>query len=98
MIQPLQDRVLIKLDGYVQTGTIIIPEKYKEDERTGTVLAVGPGKHREDERGKFFEPTQVKQGDRVMVSPAVNIHYDDIIKKNGEVMVQEADILGIYVP
>lgn len=97
MIQPLQDRVLIKLDGFQQSGTIIVPDAYKEDSRYGTVLAVGPGKHREDERGKFFEPTQVKQGDKVLVSPAINLKYDDIVKRNGEVMVQENDIIGILV-
>lgn len=96
-VQPLHDRVLLKLDLPKQSGLIVVPDAYREEERTGVVLAVGPGKLREDESGRYLTPTQVKPGDRVLVSPGVNINYDDIIRRNGELLVQEADIMGVLV-
>lgn len=92
MIKPLHDRVLVKLD-LPKEGLIVIPDAYREEERTGEVLAVGPGRWID---GQFYR-TALRPGQRVLISPAVNVNYDDIIRRNGELMVQEADIMGVLV-
>lgn len=93
MIQPLNDRVLIRLKDYKQESAIIVPDAYREDSRIGEVLAVGPGRWRDD----CFCRTSLRPGQMVLISPAVNLNYDDIIKREGEVMVQEDDVMGVLV-
>ncbi|HLJ26569.1 MAG TPA: co-chaperone GroES [Candidatus Angelobacter sp.] len=93
-IQPLHDRVLVRRDPpEAQTqGGIVIPSVGRTEALRGLVLAVGPGK--KDEQGVFHE-TQVKPGDRVVISGSVNVPYGDLVKDGDLVMMSEADILGI---
>lgn len=63
--KPLNDRVLVKRseeDDAIKGG-IIIPDTAKEKPMKGEVVAVGPGKVRED--GKR-SPLDIKTGDRVL--------------------------------
>src|SRR5579859_4741783 len=88
--RPLQDRVLVRREPETeQIGSIIIPENAREKCLKGEVLAVGPGKLIDGE----FHATQVKKGDKVLLSPSVNRNWPDIIQDSGIVMIQEADIL-----
>ena len=43
MIQPILDRVLVRRLTKESKSTILIPERYRQAERTGEVLALGPG-------------------------------------------------------
>lgn len=65
-IQPLNDRILIRLDSPKdQTeGGIDIPDVAKERPRTGIVIAVGEGKEEED--GSVV-PVSVGPGDHVLI-------------------------------
>lgn len=95
-IRPLHDRVAVILDEFKEESKhIITPDIAKEKPYYGTVEAVGPGKWREDDSGRYFQPMMVKAGDRVLISPAVNLGYSDILEKQGRVIIQEADILGV---
>jgi co-chaperonin GroES (HSP10) len=74
---------------------IIAPGIAKTKPLKAEVLAVGPGKWREDENGSYFTPTQVKPGMVVMLSPSVNVGtWADLVDWGGCTMIQEADVLG----
>lgn len=65
-IRPLHDRVVVqRIEQEEQVrGGIIIPDTAKEKPQEAKVIAVGPGKLREDgERS----PIDVKEGDRVLI-------------------------------
>lgn len=66
-VQPLEDRVLIKLDPQptVSAGGIALPNTQEKDQTTGEVLAVGPG--RRNDRGDLV-PMTVQVGQRVLFS------------------------------
>lgn len=95
-IRPLHDRVAVILDEFKEESKhIITPDVAKEKPYYGTVEATGPGRWREDDSGRYFQPMMVKAGDRVLISPAVNLGYSDIMEQQGRVIIQEADILGV---
>lgn len=90
---PLHDRVRVKLNPEEQQiGRIVLADVSKQKPRTGIVEAAGPGRWIDD----CFFATQVKKGQRVLISPAVNLDYDDILAKDGRVIIQEADIMGVF--
>jgi len=64
---PLGDRVLIErfVPQTTTKGGIMLPEKAQEKVKSGTVLAVGPG--RKNEKTGELDPPQVKEGDRVLL-------------------------------
>jgi len=91
-ITPLGDRVVLEvLDDNEQTaGGIYIPDTAREKPQRGVILAVGPGKIRDD--GKR-EEMSVKIGDKVLFAK-----YGGTDVKLGEKEVKilsEKDILGI---
>jgi co-chaperonin GroES (HSP10) len=83
-IRPLGDHVLIELDPEKPpAGRLFIPEVAQNQEigtRTGTVLAVGPGRWQEKRNSdlswvlnpRVFKPTTLKPGDRVLIG-----HFSD---------------------
>jgi chaperonin GroES len=91
-VRPLGDRVLLKrVESETKTkGGIFIPETAKEKQAEGIIVAVGPGKVRED--GSRREPS-VKSGDRVLFGK-----YDGTeVKIDGEehLIVRESDLLAV---
>lgn len=91
-VRPLSDRILVKrVAADTKTkGGIIIPDTAKEKPAEGLVVAVGPGKRRDD--GSVREPV-LKQGDRVLFGK-----YDGTeVKIDGEehLLVREGDVLGV---
>ncbi len=91
-LKPLGDRVVLEvLDETEQTaGGIYLPETAREKPQKGLILAVGPGRLRDD--GKRDE-IQVKVGDKVLFAK-----YSGNDVKLGEKEVKilsEKDILGI---
>lgn len=80
MIRPLNDNIVVKPDPFVQSGLLILPE---EDMRTGTVMAVGPGKKGSN------RPLMVKVGDHVMYSGTIDQTYDDLL------LMRDKDIIGL---
>ena len=60
-IRPIGDRILVEAveEKEVKKGGIIIPDTAKEKPQKGTIVAVGPGKKKD-------EPMTVKAGDKVL--------------------------------
>lgn len=91
-LRPLQDRVLVKpLDSDTKTaGGIIIPDTAQEKPQEGKIVAVGPGKRRDD---GSITPMDVKKGDRVLYGKwsgtEVKIDGDTLMIMN------ESDIMGV---
>ena len=67
-MKPISDRVVVKRDA-VQTktlGGLILPTEATEKPYSGTVIAVGEGRH--SSKTGVLIPTQVKEGDKVLFS------------------------------
>lgn len=92
-MQPLGDRVLIKvLEPEEKTkGGIILPDSAKEKPQEGKVVAVGPGKIKED--GSHI-PMQLKEGQKVLFS---KYSGNEFTTAEGEelLIIKEEDILAI---
>jgi chaperonin GroES len=85
MIKPLSDRLVVKEDqSESKTATgIFIPDTAKEKTQTGTVVAIGPGKSKD-------EPMSLAEGMRIMYAKhsgtKVQIDGQDyLIMKEGDV-------------
>jgi chaperonin GroES len=92
-IRPLHDRVVVKrLEPQEEEtrGGIIIPDTAKEKPQEAEVVAVGPGK-RKDDGGRF--PIDVKSGDRVLIGK----YSGNEIKLNGDdlTILREDEILAV---
>jgi len=93
-IKPLHDRVVLRRIEEPQKGLILVPDAAKEPSVFCEVVAVGPGRWKEDESGnRWFEATVVKPGQHVIIGP-----YIDLDLENGLIMCNEADIRGIVEP
>lgn len=79
MLRPINDNIVVKPDPFVQSGLIIMPE---EQMRTGTVVAVGPGKKGSN------RPLMVSVGDHVMYSGTIDQEYDGLL------VMKDKDIIG----
>jgi chaperonin GroES len=91
-VRPLSDRILVKrVESENKTkGGIIIPDTAKEKPAEGLVVAVGPGKVRDDGSRRELS---LKQGDRVLFGK-----YDGTeVKIDGEehLILRESDVLGV---
>lgn len=64
---PLQNYVVVLLDEVPteSEGGIVLPESSIKPSKEGVVIAVGPGIQR---KNGVFSPTQVRRGDRVIVT------------------------------
>ncbi len=91
-IRPLHDRVVVKrIEQEEQVrGGIIIPDTAKEKPQEAEVVAVGPGKLKDD--GNRM-PIDVAEGDRVLVGK----YSGSEIKLNGHdyVIMREDEILAV---
>ena len=92
-IRPLHDRVVVKrLEPQEEEvrGGIIIPDTAKEKPQEAEVVAVGPGK-RKDDGGRM--PIDVKSGDRVLIGK----YSGNEIKLNGDdlTILREDEILAV---
>jgi chaperonin GroES len=92
--RPLHDRILVKRSTAEQTsrGGIIIPENAKEKPARGEVLAVGPGKLLEN---GTRAPMDVKPGDVVLFG---KYSGSELQGMDDEVVITEADVLGVFEP
>ena len=79
MIRLLNDNIAVKPDPFVQSGLLILPE---EDTRTGTVVAVGPGK-----KGSS-RPLMVSVGDHIMSSGTSDQEFDGLLG------MKDKDVIG----
>ena len=91
-VRPLGDRILVKRleEKEEKQGTIIIPDTAKEKPQEAKVVAVGPGKRKDD--GDRIA-VDVKKGDVVLISK----YGGTDIKLDGEehIIIREDDILAV---
>jgi chaperonin GroES len=100
-IRPLNDWVLIRpdLEEEKSAGGIVIPDSAKEKPRIGEVLAIGPGRMKEEHdkkgkaTGKKFEKTVVKPGNRVFYDKYGGTQIE--MDQEELLMIREEDILGL---
>ncbi len=91
-IQPLGDRILVKLLDQEETtkGGIILPDVAKEKPQEGKIVAVGKGRLMEDGSTKAFE---VKVGDKVLFA---KFSGTEVNRSEAEyLIVKEEDILAV---
>lgn len=91
-LRPLGDRVLVKVLAQEDktAGGILLPDSAKEKPQTGEVVAVGPGKLKDD--GSRVTP-EVKVGDTVLYSKYSGT--DMKLSDTEHMLVAEKDILAI---
>ena len=91
-VKPLHDRILVKRieEKEVVKGGIIIPDTAKEKPMEGEVIAVGPGKVREDGKRSGLD---VKKGDRVLFGKYSGT--DIKIEDEEYVIMREEDVLAV---
>lgn len=91
-VQPLEDRVLIKLDPQptVSAGGIALPNTQEKDQTTGEVIAVGPG--RRNDRGELV-PMTVKVGQHVMFSKYAGLRVEQAGKD--VIVVHQNELLAV---
>ncbi len=92
-LRPLHDRVIAKRCEHEEEevrGGIIIPDSAKEKPQEAEIIAVGPGKLKDD--GKRVPP-EVKAGDRVLIGK----YSGNEIKIEDEeyVILREDEILAV---
>ena len=92
-IQPLGDRILVKLLGTEEKtkGGIIIPDVAKEKPQEGKIVAVGKGRLLDN---GTLKPLEVRAGDRVLFArySGAEVPHDG---DEDLVIVKEEDILAV---
>ena len=89
---PLGERVVVKPTERDETTSsgLILPDTAREKPQEGEVVAVGPGRHTEDGKGRI--PMEIKVGDRVIYSKFAGTEY-----KEGDdeyLILRESDVLA----
>ncbi|MFT7244276.1 MAG: chaperonin GroES [Candidatus Azotimanducaceae bacterium] len=91
-IRPLQDRVVVrrKEEETKSAGGIVLPGSAAEKPSRGEVLAVGPGKKKED--GGLM-PVDLKVGDNVLFGQ----YSGSTVKLDGEelLIMSEGEVFGV---
>lgn len=91
-LQPLGDRILVKLQGPEEqtAGGIILPDAAQDKPQVGEVVQVGVGKRSDD---GALQPIDVQVGDKVLYSKYAGTE----INLNGEdhMLLREQDILAV---
>lgn len=89
--KPLGDRVLIKRRTETESqGGIILTESSQEKQQSGTVIAVGPGKHNTD---GSLQNMQVAVGNEVFFAQYSGIEFN--AQDAQYVVMREEDIVAI---
>jgi chaperonin GroES len=88
---PLGERVIVKPIEQEQTsrGGIVLPDTAKEKPQEGEVVAVGPGRMRDDGQRISME---LSKGDRVVYSKFAGTEYKDGDEEY--LILRESDILA----
>jgi chaperonin GroES len=91
-IRPLQDRVVVrrKEEETKSAGGIVLPGSAAEKPSRGEVLAVGPGKKKED--GSLM-PVDLKVGDKILFGQ----YSGSTVKVDGEelLIMNESEVFGV---
>ena len=88
-LKPLGDRVIVRRSEAQEktAGGILLPDSAKNKPQRGEVLAVGPGKQKED---GTRQPMQLKIGDNVLFTSWAGNEYED--RKSKDEMKDPKDL------
>lgn len=91
-LRPLSDRVVVKPTEAEKTtkGGLVIPDSAKEKPMEGTVIAVGPGRLRDDGQRATID---LKEGDSVLYSKYGGTPFQ--VDEEDLLILSEEDILGV---
>ncbi len=91
-LRPLSDRVVVKPTEAEKTtkGGLVIPDSAKEKPMEGEVVAVGPGRLRDDGGRAVID---LKAGDKVLYSKYGGTLFQ--IEEEDLLILSEEDILGV---
>ena len=91
-VKPLADRLLVRRleDNEARVGSLYIPDTAKEKPQQAKIIAVGPGRAKDD-GGRI--PLEVSVGDTVLIGK----YSGTDVKLNGEdhLIIREDDVLAI---
>ena len=93
-LKPIGDRIIVRRESAEEktSGGIILPDTAKNKPQRGEVLAVGPGKQKED--GARL-PMQLKAGDHVLFTSWAGNEYEDKRSKDEILVMHEGDVLCV---
>jgi len=100
-LRPLNDVVLVKLDPPDKLSDVIVtPDTVSGYTRKGTVLRVGPGRHKLTKAGTGktkFVPTQLQPGDRIaFMAAAVDTQKANYTLDDDQALIREEDVLFTF--
>ena len=93
-VKPLGDRIVVRRESAesASAGGIVLPESAKNKPQRGEVLAVGPGKLKDDGTRVAM---QLKVGDKVLFTSWAGDEFKDRAA-GGEILVmREEDVLAV---
>jgi len=93
-LRPLGDRLIVKrhAEESKTAGGIVLPDNAKKKPQKGTVLAVGPGKLKDDGSRCGM---QVREGDVVLFTAWAGDEFKDRGKGDEILVMHEEDILAV---
>jgi chaperonin GroES len=93
-LKPIGDRIIVRREAAEEktSGGIILPDTAKNKPQKGEVIAVGPGKVKDD---GTRAPMQLKAGDKVLFTSWAGDEFKDR-GRDGEILVMhEGDVLCV---
>jgi len=93
-LKPIGDRIIVRRQSAEEktSGGIILPDTAKNKPQRGEVIAVGPGKQKDD--GTRL-PMQLKAGDHVLFTSWAGNEYEDKKSKDEILVMHEGDVLCV---
>ena len=93
-LKPIGDRIIVRRQSAEEktSGGIILPDTAKNKPQRGAVIAVGPGKVKDD--GTRY-PMQLKAGDHVLFTSWAGNEYEDKRSKDEILVMHESDVLCV---
>ena len=93
-LKPIGDRIIVRREAASEktAGGIILPDTAKNKPQQGVVLAVGPGKRKDDGTRAAM---QLKAGDKVLFTSWAGDGFQDRKQKDELLVMHEADVLCV---
>ena len=93
-LKPIGDRIIVRREAAEgkTSGGIILPDTAQNKPQKGEVLAVGPGKVKDD---GTRAPMQLKAGDKVLFTSWAGDEFKDRKMKDEILVMHEGDVLCV---
>ena len=93
-LKPIGDRIIVRREAAEDktSGGIILPDTAKNKPQKGEVVAVGPGKVKDD---GTRAPMQLKAGDKVLFTSWAGDEFKDRGRDGDILVMHEGDVLCV---